>query len=86
MMTLRNQFTLQLHPIHARHLHVTDQAIGVMQAVRFQERVSGRKLDNRISQRSNELIVAWRNESSSSTIAITGTLDNLASNSIIWLL
>jgi hypothetical protein len=54
MMTLRNQFTLQLHPIHARHLHVTDQAIGVTQAVRFQERVSGRKLDNCISQRSNE--------------------------------
>jgi len=54
MMTLGNQFTLQFHPIHARHLHVTDQAIGVMQAVRFQERVSGCKLDNCISQRSNE--------------------------------
>jgi len=54
MMTLGNQFTLQFYPIHARHLHVTDQAIGVIQAVRFQERVSGCKLDNCISQRSNE--------------------------------
>jgi hypothetical protein len=29
-MTLGNQFALQLYPIHARHLHVANQAIGVI--------------------------------------------------------
>ena len=54
MMTLGSQFTLQLYAIHARHLHVADQAICFMQAVRFQERLSGCKLDNCIPERSNE--------------------------------
>ena len=44
MITLGNQFTLQLYPIHARHMHVAYQAIRFMQAVRFQERFSGCKL------------------------------------------
>ena len=30
VMTLGNQFVLQLYPIHTRHLHVGNQAIGVM--------------------------------------------------------
>ena len=53
-MTLSNQFALQLYPIHARHLHVANQAIGVMQPVRFQERFGGCKLQRCIPKRSDE--------------------------------
>ena len=71
-MTLCNQFALQFYPIHARHLHVANQALGVIQPVRFQERFSGCKLEHCIPKRSNEARGAWRNGSLSSTIAITG--------------
>ena len=54
VMTLCNQFALQLYPIHARHLHVANQALGVIQPVRFQERFSGCKLEHCIPKRSNE--------------------------------
>ena len=53
-MALVNQFVLQLYPIHARHLHIANQAIGVMQLIRFQKRFSGCKLEHRIPKRSNE--------------------------------
>ena len=74
VMTLANQFALQLYPIHTRHLHVANQAIGVIQPVRFQERFSGCKLKHRIPKSRMKLMVAWRNGSLSSTIAITAII------------
>jgi hypothetical protein len=71
-MTLGNQFALQLYPIHTRHLHVANQAIGVIQLVRFQERFSGCKLEHCYPRDRMKLTVAWQNDSLSSTIAITG--------------
>jgi hypothetical protein len=51
---LHNQFTLQLDAIHAWRLHVADQTISVMQAIRFQECFSGCKLERCVSKGANE--------------------------------
>ena len=34
-MALSNQLILQFYPIYARHLHIANHAIGVMQVVRI---------------------------------------------------
>ena len=71
-MTLANQFALQLYPIHARHLHVANQAIGVIQPVRFQNASADANWSTAYPRDRMKLAVAWRNGSLSSTIAITG--------------
>jgi len=77
VMTLGNQFTSQLYPIHTRHLHVANQAIGVIQPVRFQERFGDANSSTAYPRHRIKLTVAGRSGSLSSTIAITG-IDNLA--------
>src|SRR5262249_26343117 len=53
-MTLRIQFFLQFHSVHAGHMHIADQAISIVDAIRFQKLFGGCELDSCISERSKQ--------------------------------